>query len=53
MRIRATGTVLATVFAPCLHEDFPRWTLVLTPVPILDDPTIPRGGAEAGEGATD
>jgi hypothetical protein len=26
MRIRASGTVLATVFAPCLHEDFPRWT---------------------------
>jgi len=26
MRIRASGTVLATVFASCLHEDFPRWT---------------------------
>jgi len=25
MRIQASGTVLATVFASCLHEDFPRW----------------------------
>lgn len=32
---------------------FPALDLVLTPVPIVDDPTIPRAGAEAGEGATD